>query len=234
MEEVISQWSSDFEHIKTETESIYTIARGKAVHAPMHLGGDPTNRESSSVTGLNIRSNFAARRTPSQPTTTPALGVASQNPRGRGMMIPSTNTISQSKKVRQQECDEPAPEDAPTTSSQRSPYPVQSPAVVARDFTQHKPSSSNGSTLGSSLSPNTGIAAGKKKAPPPPPKRIGSNTGMWVTALYSFKGQEGGDLSFEVGDRIKVVKKTESTDDWWEGELKGMRGKFPANYCEGA
>jgi SH3 domain len=53
-----------------------------------------------------------------------------------------------------------------------------------------------------------------------------------VTALYDFGGQGEGDLVFKEGDRIKVIKKTESTDDWWQGELRGVRGSFPANYCQ--
>jgi hypothetical protein len=76
-------------------------------------------------------------------------------------------------------------------------------------------------------------AAQKKKPPPPPPKRIGSqNSGLYAIALYSFEGQGQGDLRFREGDRIKVVKKTDSTDDWWEGELNGVKGSFPANYCK--
>lgn len=74
---------------------------------------------------------------------------------------------------------------------------------------------------------------GKKKPPPPPPKRIGSrNFATFAEALYSFDGQSEGDLSFREGDQIKVLKKTESTDDWWEGELRGRKGSFPANYCK--
>jgi hypothetical protein len=52
-----------------------------------------------------------------------------------------------------------------------------------------------------------------------------------VTALYDFGGQGAGDLSFREGDRIRVIKKTESTDEWWQGELRGVKGSFPANYC---
>lgn len=55
---------------------------------------------------------------------------------------------------------------------------------------------------------------------------------MYVTALYDFGGQSAGDLAFREGDRIRVLKKTESTDDWWEGELRGVKGSFPANYVE--
>ncbi|KAF2171708.1 hypothetical protein M409DRAFT_63321 [Zasmidium cellare ATCC 36951] len=76
-------------------------------------------------------------------------------------------------------------------------------------------------------------AAAKKKPPPPVPvKRIPSQQGQFVTALYDFDGQNDGDLSFREGDKIRVVKRTESTDDWWEGELRGRMGSFPANYVQ--
>jgi len=76
--------------------------------------------------------------------------------------------------------------------------------------------------------------AGKKKPPPPPPKKknIGGPKETWVTALYTFEGQDRGDLSFSEGQKIKVLKKTDNTDDWWEGEVDGRKGQFPANYCE--
>ncbi|XP_038628873.1 SH3 domain-containing YSC84-like protein 1 isoform X1 [Tachyglossus aculeatus] len=51
-----------------------------------------------------------------------------------------------------------------------------------------------------------------------------------ATALYSFEGQHPGDLSFEAGDKITVISKTESHFDWWEGRLRGQTGIFPANY----
>lgn len=45
--------------------------------------------------------------------------------------------------------------------------------------------------------------------------------------------QADGDLSFKVGDRIEIVKKTESQEDWWTGRLNGMEGVFPGNYVQG-
>lgn len=55
--------------------------------------------------------------------------------------------------------------------------------------------------------------AGKKKPPPPPPKKkIGERKETWVRALFTFEGQDGGDLSFKEGERILVMKMTESTD----------------------
>lgn len=76
------------------------------------------------------------------------------------------------------------------------------------------------------------IAAKKKKPPPPiPTKRLPSvQQAQYVTALFDYEGQAEGDLSFRDGDRIRIVKKTESTDDWWDGELNGHTGCFPANY----
>lgn len=77
------------------------------------------------------------------------------------------------------------------------------------------------------------IAAAKKKPPPPvPAKRLPSQQHQFVTALYDFEGQNAGDLSFKEGDRIRVVKKTDSMDDWWDGELRGQTGAFPANYMK--
>ncbi|NXG39095.1 SH3Y1 protein, partial [Dromaius novaehollandiae] len=51
-----------------------------------------------------------------------------------------------------------------------------------------------------------------------------------VTALYSFEGQQPGDLSFKAGDKITVTTKTNSHFDWWEGTIGGQTGLFPANY----
>ncbi|XP_053366147.1 SH3 domain-containing YSC84-like protein 1 [Clarias gariepinus] len=51
-----------------------------------------------------------------------------------------------------------------------------------------------------------------------------------VTAMHEFSGQQPGDLSFAVGDRISVITKTDSQYDWWEGELRGKVGIFPANF----
>ncbi|NXW84435.1 SH3Y1 protein, partial [Alopecoenas beccarii] len=51
-----------------------------------------------------------------------------------------------------------------------------------------------------------------------------------VTALYSFEGQQPGDLTFKAGDKITVTTKTDSQFDWWEGRIRGQTGIFPANY----
>ena len=51
-------------------------------------------------------------------------------------------------------------------------------------------------------------------------------------ALYSFKGEQSGDLPFKKGDVIEILKRTETVDDWWTGRNNGITGIFPANYVE--
>mmetsp|Transcript_8050 Transcript_8050/g.7991 ORF Transcript_8050/g.7991 Transcript_8050/m.7991 type:complete len:416 (+) Transcript_8050:131-1378(+) len=51
-------------------------------------------------------------------------------------------------------------------------------------------------------------------------------------ALYTFKGEQSGDLPFKKGDVIDIVKKSETSNDWWTGKNNGTVGIFPANYVE--
>lgn len=58
-----------------------------------------------------------------------------------------------------------------------------------------------------------------------------------VVALFDFEAQEEGDLGFNKGQVIAVTKKTDSTDDWWEGRVEAGSsaskiGIFPRNYVK--
>ncbi|KAF9112075.1 hypothetical protein BGX27_004024 [Mortierella sp. AM989] len=68
-----------------------------------------------------------------------------------------------------------------------------------------------------------------KKPPPPVPKRFGVKM---VIALYDYDAQQEGDLSFKKDDRIEIVERTGSTEDWWTGKLNGRQGVFPGNYVQ--
>ncbi|KAF5312743.1 hypothetical protein D9619_003107 [Psilocybe cf. subviscida] len=72
-------------------------------------------------------------------------------------------------------------------------------------------------------------AAAAKRAPPPPPplKPKPKPQVTYVVALYDFVAQADGDLSFNSGDRIELVEKTDSAEDWWTGKLNGVQGVFP-------
>jgi hypothetical protein len=46
--------------------------------------------------------------------------------------------------------------------------------------------------------------------------------------------QAAGDLGFLTGDRIELVERTGSVEDWWTGKLDGRQGVFPGNYVQEA
>lgn len=71
-------------------------------------------------------------------------------------------------------------------------------------------------------SPKPPLPRGKPTLGPPKEYCIG---------LFSFEAQAPGDLSFEVGDKIEVIERTNDPDAWWRGKLNGRDGIFPGNYC---
>jgi len=48
-------------------------------------------------------------------------------------------------------------------------------------------------------------------------------------ALYPFQGQDASELTFQFNEEIVVLRQG---GEWWEGELNGRRGLFPANYVK--
>jgi amphiphysin len=210
MEDVIATWTRNFKPAQQQIEAINCLARGRSIQQSMG-GNDDRGRNKSS--NLRVLSGLGNRR-PSSSNISNAS--TSPNPESRMMRIPSPNPIAVSP-PHASPCPDPTSSYTPdfpsahlTPSSSYSAHSAHSPAGPSADYFQR--------------------AAGKKK-PPPPPKRFNSDL-LYATALYSFEGQSQGDLSFNENDRIRVTKKTDSTDDWWEGELRGMRGSFPANYCK--
>ncbi|KAL8647325.1 MAG: hypothetical protein Q9210_005629, partial [Variospora velana] len=222
MNEIIASWDRDFRPVQRDVETQFAcLSNGKAVRQPMKLADQS---QGHSITGLNIRNGYTQRRSSSQssylkPATTPATPEhpsPDPNTRPRISSVPSQNSLSLAMpNYTPSNGEGPSPGEASTSYAPAGPR--------ADYFSRDRlPSSSSMAS----------IAAGKKKPPPPPPKRLPSTQALWVTALYEFAGQGQGDLVFKEGDRIRVVKKTDSTDDWWEGELKGVQGSFPANYCQ--
>lgn len=217
MTEIISAWNSDFQPAKREVESLACVAGGKTVRRPMDL---ENHANGSSVAIANSRNSSYQRRASSQsnqsiqpgpstsfgPPSSPAISATSDPPspnpytRPRISSIPSQTSLSLATPNYGSAIASPSPSESLTTHAPAGPR--------ADYFTRDRLSSS--STMAS-------IAAKKKPPPPIPPKRMPSSQGFWVTALYEFAGQGHGDLAFREGDRIKVVKKTDSIDDWWQG-----------------
>ncbi|KAI3405706.1 hypothetical protein KGF56_001312 [Candida oxycetoniae] len=86
------------------------------------------------------------------------------------------------------------------------------------------------------LSPNKGNGAPSRPPTASKPNFGGSQkskaNASQAIALYSFKGEQSGDLPFKKGDVIDILKRTETVDDWWTGRNNGVTGIFPANYVE--
>ncbi|KAJ2553398.1 BAR adaptor protein Hob1 [Coemansia sp. RSA 1933] len=73
-----------------------------------------------------------------------------------------------------------------------------------------------------------GSAAPQPLAPRPPEKR--GPPVQYVTAIYDYAAQTEGDLAFREGDRIELIERTASKNDWWTGRLNGVKGIFPGTY----
>lgn len=221
--QIISTWDQDFRPVKHRIETqIAAVASGKTVRQPMQIEEKPHG----SVTGLNLRNGVAAHTTHRKGSNQPAAMLkAPPAPPSPPSPDPTTTRPRISSTPSQTSLGLATPNYSSALTSPTSGDPVShAPAGPRADYFGRDRLPSNSSMAS--------IAAGKKRPPPPPPKRLPSSHGTWVTALYDFAGQGQGDLSFKEGDRIKVIKKTESTDDWWDGELGGVQGSFPANYCQ--
>lgn len=48
-------------------------------------------------------------------------------------------------------------------------------------------------------------------------------------SCYPYQSSESGDLIFDVGEVIRVIKKE---GDWWTGVINTNTGIFPANYVQ--
>ena len=51
----------------------------------------------------------------------------------------------------------------------------------------------------------------------------------YYMSLYQYDSNESGDLNFNQGEIIMVIKKD---GDWWTGVIGDRTGIFPSNYVE--
>ncbi|KHJ36451.1 putative sh3 domain containing protein [Erysiphe necator] len=214
MPDVIKVWATEFNPIRKRVEAISCIARGKSVHQFIALEDD------GSIIKSQIARNGIQDRRPSNNAivssqqSTSILGTINQHvpshpEKPRNYSISNQNQHIESEPVRYDSNDMPHQN---TTNSFNS---LNFPVAVNNE------------------QPQRSLVGKKRPPPPPPPKRkLSKEPQIYVTALYSFDGENDGDLSFKDGDIIMVTKKTNSTDDWWEGILRGQQGNFPANYCQ--
>lgn len=53
----------------------------------------------------------------------------------------------------------------------------------------------------------------------------------YYIAAYPYQSSESGDLSFNAGEMVMVIKKE---GDWWTGTIGTRTGMFPSNYVQKA
>jgi amphiphysin len=232
MADVVNTWGGQYRPVQKRLESELAIVSGKKLARQPKVREDATHGPPPSINtpdhGRSPYEHSAGQRSASaSPARSP---LARTPPVGCGTeplsWLPPGAGVGGSLR-------------ASSPSTPRSVTPSSpSPGALLTPHSAHIDSGPNtdyfsGRRVPSSSSLHSAASIAKKKPPPPPPpKRSASSQSLWVTALYDFAGQSQGDLCFQEGDRIKVIKKTESTNDWWEGELKGVQGFFPANYCQ--
>ncbi|EKM83672.1 hypothetical protein AGABI1DRAFT_66540 [Agaricus bisporus var. burnettii JB137-S8] len=139
-----------------------------------------------------------------------------------------------------------APSTASASSSLRAPPPGRSlsSAAAYKKAPPKPPSLTSSPSMGYAPPPYTptppaseygGDMSTAKRAPPPPPpiksKPKPKVAIQYVIALYDFTAQAEGDLSFNAGDRIELVQRTASSEDWWTGRVNGLEGVFPGKCC---
>ncbi|KAI3391995.1 hypothetical protein diail_6371 [Diaporthe ilicicola] len=77
------------------------------------------------------------------------------------------------------------------------------------------------------------VGPGRPAAPKP---NFTSKQGLMkkneAIALFTFDAEQPGDLGFQKGDVITVLKKTDSDNDWWTGMIGTKHGTFPSNYVK--
>lgn len=196
MEDVIATWNAAFSPIRSEVESVTLIARGKAAHRPMDSGNGVSSRHAQPPMS-------AVRR---------ASSGLIPGPKPRTMRVPSMPLEDQTPS--------PAPSYRRPDYSNATEFTtatILGGAAVSRSVVGASVQRETISPVGpSSLAQYTNGLGKKKPPPPPPPKRSATaKPDEWVVALYPFTGEAGSDLSFEEGARIRVVKRTETDQDWY-------------------
>ncbi|KAJ8252974.1 hypothetical protein GJAV_G00207770 [Gymnothorax javanicus] len=84
------------------------------------------------------------------------------------------------------------------------------------------------------LRPSVSVESGSSESPPivkrpsPTPSKP-LEPGEEFIAMYTYESSEQGDLTFQQGDVIMVLKKE---GDWWTGMVGDRTGVFPSNYVK--
>lgn len=62
------------------------------------------------------------------------------------------------------------------------------------------------------------------------PLTYANDTPVKATAIYSYTGDNADELSFEEGDMLSIVDRSDG--DWWKAERDGVVSIVPAAYLQ--
>ncbi|KAK4164847.1 BAR domain-containing protein [Cladorrhinum sp. PSN259] len=168
-------------------------------------------------------------------------GAIEAGPKSAGLLTAGPSSSSAASSSTTADIYASQPKSAPPVSASTRPSWQRHTAAESVSNEQPPPPysvSTNGVVPAAAKSPMGMAAAAKAKAkPPPPPKpkpkafQMGPKVET-VTALYPYAAQAEGDLSFEAGDMIEIVTRTQNDNEWWTGRLRGREGQFPGNYVQ--
>ncbi|KAJ5334888.1 uncharacterized protein N7506_004575 [Penicillium brevicompactum] len=122
---------------------------------------------------------------------------------------------------------------SPATRQLAQPEPVHPVPAQNQPPAPYAPSYSPPASQMSNMSMNEKAGQRNQYASPPPqapPAYPQVPPVKMATALYQYRTQDPGDLSFEPQHRIEVT--TELNNDWWRGrnQTTGQEGIFPSSY----
>ncbi|CAO3693496.1 hypothetical protein G6F70_006245 [Rhizopus microsporus] len=148
-------------------------------------------------------------------------GTLSRNQTFKSTNISAPGTLRSPPPLRQQQ---PVGYGAPMPPSYQSPPPMQQPPSYNPSYNNYSPNNYSNNNYGTDV----------KRAPPPPPpsRKPVVPSQPTARAIYAFEGQQDGDLSFQEGEIITIIQKSDSQDDWWTGKIGNRQGVFPANYVQ--
>lgn len=237
MDEVVADWTAAFQPAQADAEAFHTMLNGKAIRMPMSSGMEASSTSGPRPSGLRRITTWGSSKekqsdSEAPPPRTARIGSSTS----LALSNPSSDRSEQLSRQSSRSTLGHATDFTTATMGQQTPgssriTPGYTPSREKSDYFGHQ-SLQNGSGTSTPMSTASNGAIAKKKPPPPPPpkKRIQAPV-EYVIAEHTYAGGQPGDLSFNEGDRIKITKKTGTMQDWWEGEVNGMKGNFPANYC---
>ncbi|XP_025833067.1 intersectin-1 isoform X2 [Agrilus planipennis] len=116
-------------------------------------------------------------------------------------------------------------------SSTETPTAVQQPEVESKrlEEIEEVPEVVEVSSTFSQFIEETTVTPAPTSDIPPPAESLPEGPIEYCIANFPYQSIEQGDLSFNAGDIITVVKKE---GDWWTGKLGDVVGIFPSNYVQ--